>query len=333
MKQVSFNQLLQKIGLDKFVLFIGIAVLTAYLFPQPGLITSPFSIEDAANIGVSVIFFFYGLKLNIGQLKSDLSNWKMHLVVQSITFLFFPLLILLLRPLFAGTPYEILWMGIFFMATLPSTVSSSVVMVSIAGGNIPSAIFNASISSFIGVFITPLWIGIFIAESTGSFDVSAIIIKLALQVLLPVIIGISLNKKYGAFAERNKNKLKKFDQSIILIIVYTSFCKSFSEHIFENLSMTELFLLMTGMLLLFLIIMSFTYYICKVLSFSGKDMITVLFCGSKKSLIHGTVMAKVLFYNDPMVGYILLPIMLYHALQLICASIIAQKISEKGVPA
>lgn len=52
--------------------------------------------------------------------------------------------------------------GRLFLATLPSTVSSSVVMVSIAGGNMAAAIFNASVSSLIGVFVTPLWMGIFL---------------------------------------------------------------------------------------------------------------------------------------------------------------------------
>ena len=130
---------------------IGVMILLAYFLSQPGLIKEPVSLEEIANVGVSFIFFFYGLRLSVEKLKSGLANWKMHIIIQLTTFLFFPLIVLVSHPLFVGTDFELLWLGIFFLSALPSTVSSSVVMVSIAKSNIPAAIFNASISSLIGV--------------------------------------------------------------------------------------------------------------------------------------------------------------------------------------
>jgi solute carrier family 10 (sodium/bile acid cotransporter), member 7 len=136
--------------------------------------------------GISFIFFFYGVKLSPQKLKEGLSNWKLHLVVQSTTFLVFPLVVLLFYALF-GDEANYLWLGTFYLAALPSTVSSSVVMVSIAGGNLPAAIFNASISSMVGIFITPLWMDLMLPETSVSFDLTDTFIKLSLQVLLPVI--------------------------------------------------------------------------------------------------------------------------------------------------
>jgi len=253
----------------------------------------------------------------------------MHAIVQLTTFLFFPLIVLAFRPLFVDTDYYNLWLGIFFLAALPSTVSSSVVMISIAKGNIPSAIFNASISSLIGVVVTPLWVGLFIASATGSFDVSDIVLKLVLQILLPVIIGISLNSRFGAITEKYKKQLKYFDQAIILIIIYTSFCKSFSEDLFEGFSALELFGLASGMMVLFFAVFFCVGLLSRLFGFSDEDRITVLFCGSKKSLVHGTVMSKVLFPYSTITGIVLLPLMLYHALQLIAASIIAQRMARR----
>ncbi|OWK72354.1 bile acid:sodium symporter family protein [Pedobacter sp. AJM] len=321
--------LLNKVGFDGFLLMIATMILLAYFLPQPGLVKEPVSLEEIANAGVSLIFLFYGLRLSVEKLKAGLSNWKMHIVVQLTTFLFFPLLVLASRPLFIGTDYELLWLGVFFLAALPSTVSSSVVMVSIAKGNIPAAIFNASISSLIGVVVTPVWIGLFIASATGGFDVSAIVIKLVFQVLLPVIIGISLNARFGAIAEKYKKQLKYFDQAVILTIIYTSFCKSFSEHLFDGFSALELAGLAAAMMALFFAVFFCVGLLSRLFGFSAEDRITVLFCGSKKSLVHGTVMSKVLFQHSTITGIILLPLMLYHALQLIAASIIAQGMARR----
>lgn len=322
----KIKSFLSSIGLDWFLGAIIIMVILAYYFPSIGLIQEPISLEEIANYGVSGIFFFYGLKLSTDKLKQGLSNWKMHIVIQTTTFVLFPLIVLLVKPLFREDDQN-LWLGLFYLAALPSTVSSSVVMVSIANGNVPAAIFNASISSLIGLFMTPLWVGFFIVADTGNFDAWSIIGKLCLQVLLPLIIGMLLNRRLGWFADKYKTVLKTFDQSIILIIIYTSFCKSFALNLFKDLSIAELILLMAGLLALFLAVIIITNTISKMLGFSKADNITVMFCGSKKSLVHGTVMSKVLFTQSSIVGIILLPLMIYHALQLIAASIMAQKFS------
>lgn len=303
-------------------------IVLAYFLPQPGMLKEPVSLEEIANIGVSLIFFFYGLRLSVEKLKAGLANWKMHIIVQLTTFLFFPLIVLASRPLFVNTDFELLWLGVFFLAALPSTVSSSVVMVSIAKGNIPAAIFNSSISSLIGVVITPLWVGLFIASATGDFNLTDIVLKLLLQVLLPVLIGISLNSRFGSFAEKNKKHLKHFDQAIILTIIYTSFCKSFSQNLFAGFTALEFTGLIAGLIVLYFVIFLCVWLLSRLFGFSDADRITVLFCGSKKSLVHGTVMSKVLFQHSAITGIILLPLMLYHALQLIAASIIAQSMAR-----
>lgn len=319
---------MNKIGIDGFLLGILGVITLAYFFPQLGLMKEPFSLQAVADVGVTVVFFFYGLKLNIQELKNGLANWKMHVIVQLTCFVYFPLLILLLKPLFVGGQLEEIWLGVFYLAALPSTVSSSVVMISIAGGNIPAGIFNATLSSFAGIFITPLWVGLIVTSSSETLDTSNIVLKLGLQVLLPVTLGLLLNKRFGAWANKHKLRLKYIDQVTILLVIYISFCQSFSSHIFAHFSWTSILLLGAGMVALFFSTMGMVYFVSRLLGFSLKDKITVLFCGSKKSLIHGTVMSKVLFPASFPVGVILLPLMLYHALQLILSSIIAQRLAK-----
>ncbi|WP_353723161.1 bile acid:sodium symporter family protein [Dyadobacter sp. 676] len=308
-------------------------ILLAWLWPAPGMKDSPLHLSTVSTCAVSVIFFFYGLRLSPGKLRAGLVNWRLHVMVHLSTFVLFPVLALAFRPFFGSEDGQTMWLAIFFLTVLPSTVSSSVVMVSIARGNIPAAIFNASISSLIGVFITPLWMGLALdpgpePSGPGHFDLLSVVGKLALQVLLPVLAGMALNSRWGHFAEARKKYIRYFDQSSILLIVYTSFCESFGEHLFDSLGIKEIVFLGIGMLALFFGIYFLLTFISGLLHFNREDKITAVFCGSKKSLVQGAVMSKVLFAG-PEAGLMLLPIMLYHALQLIAASIIAQRMARE----
>lgn len=321
---------LQKAGLNGFFFGLIFMVFLAWLLPFYGTTESPFPLSAITKYGVGIIFFFYGLRLSPEKLRTGLSNWKLHLLIQSTTFILFPAFVLLFSFLLDDSEFKLFWLGSFYLAALPSTVSSSVVLVSIAGGNLPAAIFNASISSIIGIFVTPLWMSFFIEQTGGSAELTDVIIKLCLQVLAPVILGLLLHSKIGSFAERYKKWLRYFDQSIILLIVYTAFCESFYGDMFSDHSLSEIFLLGLVMFMFFLFMFCLMYMLSSFLKFNREDRITILFCGSKKSLVQGAVMGRVLFPNPVTFGIILLPLMLYHALQLIAGSIIAERMARQS---
>ncbi len=314
-----------KLKIDNFILALIGAIILAKIFPKPAMYDGIINLSLITDVGITLIFFFYGLKLNLKNLKQDLSNWKLHLVVQLSSFILFPLLVFPFYLLLKSTDYYLIVLGFFFLASLPSTVSSSVVMVSIAKGNIPSAIFNASISSLIGIFITPTLMAIVISSNTIEIsDFSHIIFKLIIQVLLPVIAGLILNRYFGKWAYRNANFLKLFDQTIILLVVYHSFSESFVLGLFDDSSFADILLIFLGTTVLFIIAYFLIQKVSTTLKFSREDKITATFAGSKKSLVHGTVMAGIIFDGFSGVGIILLPIMIYHAMQLVLVSWIAQ---------
>lgn len=320
---------LSKIGLSPFFfLMIGVIFL-AWIYPQPGTSESWLHLPAIAGYGVSVIFFFYGAKLSPESLLNGLSKWRLHLMVQLSTFVLFPLTIIFLRLIFKDYFSTNIGLGIFYLATLPSTVSSSIVMVSIARGNIAAAIFNASISSILGIFITPLLMSTVLGKSQTGFDIGHTILLLCLQVLLPVIVGLLLHSKLGGWVARYKNTLGNFDQLIILLIVYTSFCESFSGHMFDSFSVSEIAILGAIMLSLFLVVFGLMNQLSIWMKFKREDRIAVIFCGSKKSLVQGAVMGKVLFPDQALLGVVLLPLMLYHALQLMVGSTIAKAMGKK----
>lgn len=314
---------------DWFISGLFLMILVAWLIPGIGMDLQPVHLGLIIDIGVVLIFFFYGLKLDPAKLKAGMSNWKMHLAIQLTTFLLFPLLILLFYPLLKGTNLEMFWIGMFFLAALPSTVSSSVVMVSIAGGNIPGAIFNASISGIIGIAMTPFWMGLFLTGAEEGFDFSHVLVQLITQIIVPVVAGLFLHRYFVRWINRHLRKLAAFDKIIILLIVYESFSRSVMSGIFFSVSWLALGGLFIAVISLFFIVLNFTGWMAQKMRFTREDSITLQFAGTKKSLVHGSVFASVLFSGISGAGIFLLPIMIYHSFQLFYISVLARKMSKQ----
>ena len=328
MKKVK--NLLQKVGFNTFLLGLILAIFLAWLFPKLGSSEGPIHWKPWINGGIALVFFFYGVKLNPRQLMEGLSNWKLHLTIQLFTFIVFPFLVLLI---FRWLPWvdQDFELGISYLAALPSTVSASVVMVNIAGGNVPAAIFNASISGLLGVVITPAWMGI-LAENLGKGEVDfwPTFVDLTIKVILPVFAGVLLHGKLFPLIRSHLKRLKYLDQAIIMMIVFTAFSDSFYQKIFQPYSWLSLLKIAFLMLILFLMVLLSIELVSRFLGFSIKDRITALFCGSKKSLVHGVVIGKVMFPDPAVLGLVLLPVMLYHFQQLLIGSSLAEWFGRKN---
>ncbi|MEJ1222312.1 bile acid:sodium symporter family protein [Sediminicola sp. 1XM1-17] len=318
--------LFKKIKFNGFILALLIAIPIAYIFPNG---SRWLHLNTVTDIGIGLIFFFYGLKLSKDTFRSGVRNYKLHLLIHLSTFVLFPLLVLPFRPMMNGETADLLWVGMFFLAVLPSTVSSSVVMVSIAKGNIPAAIFNASLSGLIGVVLTPLWLGLVVEDAQGV-SVVTVITKLLLQIVIPLTLGIMLHHKIGHFAVKKSTLIGYFDKTIIVLIVYSSFCLSFNAHLFSGMRLEVLLLLFAAILALFLLVMFVVNTVSKKLGFSTEDRVTALFCGSKKSLVHGSVMAKIMFGHSINASIYILPVMIYHISQLLIVAFIAEKFNKRA---
>lgn len=318
-----------RLRIDPFVLTLAAAVALAYFFPEWGGRAGPLPLDRIAGVGISFIFFFYGLKLGPEKLRAGMRNVRLHVLIQLSTFLLFPIIVLAFYPFAKGGTSENLWLAFLFLAALPSTVSASVVMVAIARGNLPGAIFNASISGLIGVAVTPLWMGIFLQQSEADFELLDVYLKLLTEILLPVIGGLLLQRYFGNAITRHAAKLAYFDKAVILLIIYKSFARSFEEGVFAAVALAELAWILIAVIALFFFVFWLAGAISKSLGFSTEDRITAQFCGTKKSLVHGTVFAKILFPAGFPVGIIFLPLMLFHAFQILTVSIIAARLGRR----
>lgn len=315
--------LLKFIKVDWFIPGLLAAIILARLWPEGGIGTGPFSVKTLSGIGISVIFLLYGFRLNFRTIIHSMSNWRLHLLIQSATFLLFPLIAIIARYTIGNNGY--LWQGIIFLSVMPSTVSSAAVLVSLANGNVPAALFNSSLSSIIGIILPPVMLGVLQGTSGGTFDTGQVFIKLFYQILLPIIVGVLLNPVLGKTAIKYKSFTRYFDQTVILSIVYYSFANSFYINQFRGLSIWEIFTLIGALLIIFVLVNLIICRTAKKVGLTTPDIITALFCGSTKSLVHGSIMGRLIYASNPAVGIIILPILVYHSLQLMLSSIMVNR--------
>ncbi|MFD1095713.1 bile acid:sodium symporter family protein [Salegentibacter chungangensis] len=308
-----------------FISALFLAIVVAYFLPQG---TEILPLKTITDIGIGLIFFFYGLKLSPHEFREGLMNYKVHILVQASTFVLFPILTLLCLPFFEKGVESQLWIALFFLGTLPSTVSSSIVMVSLARGNLPTAIFNASLSGLLGIVMTPLWLSFFL-KSTTDFQFLDVILKLCWQIVFPLIIGLLLQKIWGHFARKHSKKLGLLDKTTITLIVYSSFSNSFTSGVFTSVDPLDLAKLVIIVVILFFLVYFGIGAFCNLMGYNIKDKITSQFCGTKKSLVHGSVMVKVIFGNSANTGLLLLPVMLFHSLQLLIIAFFAEKYGHR----
>ena len=223
-----------KLKPDWFLVGMVAATALAWAFPAPGAAGGWLHPELLTKAGVALIFFLHGVTLPGTELRAGAARWKLHLVVQAATFLLFPLLAwLTIRMLGANLSPE-LQLGIFFLGALPSTVSSSVAMTGLAGGNVAGAVFNATLSNLLGIFLTPLWVAAVLRAGGQSLPVLPVVLDLVKWLLLPLALGQAARPWLGEVAKRHKPLVKSADRGTILLLVYTSFCDSFANGIWSG---------------------------------------------------------------------------------------------------
>ena len=312
---------------EPFILMLLGTVVLASLLPARGEMAT--IVGYAADIGIVLLFFLHGAKLSRDAIWAGLRNWKLHLAVLAITFVAFPLFGLGLTALpFVTGP---LAAGLLFLTLLPSTVQSSIAFTAIARGNVAAAVCSASFSNLLGILVTPALVAL-LMNTSGSGGISIESIEaIVLQLLVPFVAGHLLRPWIGAWVTRNKGLLMVVDRGSILLVVYSAFGAAVVEGLWTKLSLGDLILIGLLCAALLAFVLGLTFAVARLMKLPREDAIVLQFCGSKKSLASGVPMAGVLF-PPAQVGVILLPVMLFHQLQLIACAIIARRYAESAPP-
>ncbi|CDH71322.1 putative protein PA2026 [Pseudomonas aeruginosa MH38] len=311
---------------DNFTLALIATVLLATFLPCSGQTAVVF--EWVTNIGIGLLFFLHGAKLSRQAIIAGMTHWRLHLLVFACTFVMFPLLGLALKPALSPMVTPELYLGILFLCALPATVQSSIAFTSLARGNVPAAVCSASVSSLLGVFLTPLLVKLLLGAEGETGNALDAIGKITLQLLVPFIAGQVLRRWIGAWVERNKPVLRYVDQGSILLVVYTAFSAAVIQGLWHEVPWLALLGLTVACCVILALALVLTTVLARRLGFSKEDEITIVFCGSKKSLATGVPMAKVLFATSA-VGPMVLPLMLFHQIQLMVCAVLAQRYARR----
>nr|WP_288853146.1 bile acid:sodium symporter family protein [uncultured Acidovorax sp.] len=316
---------------DNFTLALLGTVTLASVLPASGVAAQ--ALEGITVAAVALLFFLHGAKLSRDAIVAGLSHWRLHLVVVGTTFALFPLLGWALRPLLLPLVTPGLYTGILYLCVLPATVQSAIAFTAMARGNMPAAICSASASTLLGIVITPLLVGLLLPEAqqagAAQHDTLANIGRITLQLLVPFVVGHLLRPWIGGFVQRRAAALKLVDQGSILLVVFTAFSAAVVEGLWRQLPASALLGLVVVCAVLLTLALVTTTWVARRMGFSKEDEITLVFCGSKKSLASGVPMAKVLFASHA-VGAIVLPIMVFHQMQLMVCAVLAQRYARRS---
>ena len=311
---------------DNFTLTLIAVVITASLLPCSGKVAVAFN--WITNIAIGLLFFMHGAKLSREAIVAGITHWRLHLLVFAATFVMFPLLGVALRPLLQPLVTPDLYVGILFLCALPATVQSAIAFTSMARGNVPAAVCSASASSLIGIFLTPVLVGLLLSQHGAASSLDAVR-AIVLQLLVPFIAGQIARRWIGAWVERHKAVLSTIDRSSILLVVYTAFSEAVIQGLWQQIPLTALAGLVVVCAVLLALALFVTTFAARRLGFSKEDEITIVFCGSKKSLASGIPMARVLFASHA-VGAVVLPLMLFHQMQLMVCAVLAQRYAMRA---
>lgn len=311
---------------DNFTLTLVGVVMLASLLPASGQIAVGFG--WLTNIAIALLFFLHGAKLSRESIIAGAGHWRLHLLVFGLTFVLFPLVGLALKPLLSPMIGNDLYMGMLYLCALPATVQSAIAFTSLARGNIPAAICSAAASSLFGIFLTPLLVTLLLnVQGDGGSTLDAML-KISVQLLLPFVAGQIARRFIGAWVARNKSWLKFVDQGSILLVVYGAFSEAVIEGIWHQIPLWELAGLVVVCCIVLALVLLASTVLGKAFGFNQEDRITILFCGSKKSLATGVPMAQVLFAGST-IGVLILPLMVFHQIQLMVCAVLAQRYANR----
>jgi sodium/bile acid cotransporter 7 len=247
-----------------------------------------------------------------------------------VIFPFVGMLLDFLVPQIWATEPQAVRQGFLYLCVLPSTISTSVVLTALAKGNTAGALFNAAFSNILGVVVTPILVHLLMKSTGQSAPFGPLLIKITLLTLVPFALGMVLRPFLKSWIDRNKIWSARISNAVIIFIVYSAFCDSVKENVWQKYGAVQTLQTMAVVLALFTGMSLIVWVTCKALKFDRADTIAAYFCSVKKTLAMGVPLAMLIFGHDTNLSLILLPIMFYHPVQLFVNGVLANRWSKQG---
>ena len=317
-------------GKNWFLFGIGLALVLGFAVPKVGIAVNRDSI--ASTTLVVLLFLISGLKLPTESILKGISQIRLHLYVQSLIFVLVPIYFFATARLFENALDGTLLIGFFALAALPTTISSCIIFTQSAEGNVVATMFNAALANTVGVFLSPIILSLMVRSSGGSLPLSelaSILGGLALKMLLPIAAGQFFRRYIRAWIDSHKKALGVTSNIFVLTILHFAFAKTAANpEIIRRID--ELVLPFLYLAASHIILIGAAAGGAKLLKFERADFVTVLFTAPQKTLAMGVPLLSTFFgANSEILGPALLPLIFYHAWQLLVAGFLVRIVGPK----
>ena len=280
-----------------------------------------------------MLFFITGLNIKTATIVGAFLYYKLISLVQFISFVICPAMGLGLASILKVLKFnESLANGIVIACCCPTTVSSNVVLTIASNGNEAATLANSIIGNVLGIFVSPvliIWL-LGLGNSSGGVDYLKIFGNLGIIVVGPLFLGQIVRVIAPKRVEQSKKYLDLglFNSILLLAIIYAVFCDTFASGAFSEIPGWLFVVMLVIMLVLLMIFSAISFYtsILPIWKFTKHDSISILFSASQKTVALGIPLIKVIFENSPYIGVLSIPILIYHAEQLIFGAILVPRL-------
>lgn len=321
-------QVLASYGVDRFMLLLLGTIATAVILPDLGRTDGLLHLDLFATYGIGFVFFLRGLTLAPGGLLSGLANWRLHLAVQGTLFLAFPMIIGIVIHITGGIIGSAVCTGLFFLAALPGAPNTPAIMTALANGNTAGAIVSGTLSMFLGVLVTPLWMDWYLAGSGLALNLEDVFFRMAMMIILPLLLGQAMRTLLRSEVKQALSGLRWLDQLTLVALVMNSFADSVHDEVWRDTGVLALLALVVLCMTLVVVMAAVAVLAASYLGLGRADTVAAVFCGTKKSLGDGLRMADIMFAGSPVIGVVILPVMIFHFMQLLLSALFARFLSR-----
>ncbi len=311
-------------------LLIGVAVATV-------LRTVIASVDPGAIVRGSVrgwavvaIFVLIGASLPSERILSSLARLRVHLLIQTVIFVVFPIGITLIVAL-SGDLFltNAVIVGLFAVAVLPTSGSSCVVFTQAADGDVVIATTNATIANTLGIVVSPLLLSFLLGTQGMAIppaQLVAVVRELVLRMLLPLALGQVIRAWKRDRVAAHERGMRAAASALIVLVVFLS-ASSALDSGFGDLVTPAMAVGLALLAIFHLALLPLLYYAGRILRFSHPERVAAVFVGSQKTLALGAPLLALYFADRPdLFASALVPLMFYHLFQLVIGGVVQNRL-------
>jgi len=305
------------------VRLLVVAIVLAFVVPAAGEWRQ--TAQAVSNGAIFVLFLLNGLRIDRRDVARGLANWRFLVPLMVWVFGAMALAGWALGAAASAwlTPETAL--GFLFLGVLPSTVQSATSYTALAQGNVALAVIAAAIVNIVGVLVSAPLFGLIAGGAQASIG-WGVIGRIMLILLLPFVIGQLLQHLMRGWIAEQKARIVWIDRFVIALAVYVAFSGAVEQGVWQRVDAANWLAMLVAIAVLLLFGHLGAWLAGGAVGLPLADRIAFLFSGAQKSAAIGVPLGAILF-PPAVAGLVLVPLLLYHLLQLVIAAPLSSRLA------